>query len=109
MAHDEGLAERVRMVLAQRSGISERRMFGGVCFMINGNMACGVANEDLMLRLGNELAAEALKEAHVRPMDFTKRIIKSMVFIAPEGLESDQDLEGWINRAAGFTLTLPAK
>ncbi|MCC7477794.1 TfoX/Sxy family protein [bacterium] len=109
MPCDETLVERVRAILAVQPGISEKRMFGGVCFLVNGNMACGVAGEELMLRLGNELTAEALEEPHTRPMDFTGKVIRSMLFVDAAGLETEAELTGWVQRAASFAAGLPAK
>ncbi len=109
MAYDEALAERLRGVLARRAGVSERKMFGGIAFMLNGNMCCGVTGADLMLRLGNEGAAAALGESHARPMDFTGMTMKSMVFVDADGIGGDDDLRGWVMRAVDFAGTLPAK
>ncbi len=109
MAYDEGLAERVRRVLKRRRGIAERRMFGGICFLVNGNMACGVADGELMLRLGNAGAAEALRHPHTREMDFTGKPLKSMVYVKREGLRSRVGLEKWVRLAADFVRTLPPK
>lgn len=109
MPCDEALVERIRLQLAGKPGVSEKRMFGGVCFLVNGNMACGVAGDELMLRLGNELTAAALEEPHTRPMDFTGKIIKSMLFVVPEGVESDTDLQGWVLRTISFAGSLPTK
>ena len=95
--------------MSRRRGVSEKRMFGGVCFMINGNMCAGVNDKLLMLRLGNALAAEALAEPHTRPMDFTGRPLKSMIYVEPEGYDADEDIEGWVGRAADFAKTLPKK
>ena len=107
MAYDEQLAERVRGRLLARDGYSERKMFGGICFMINGNMSCGVVNEDLMLRLNPELAADALKDPNVREMDFTGRPMKGMVYVSREGW--DADLHKWVDLAGDFAASLPAK
>ncbi len=109
MPHDPNLAERIRQALKRRQGIGERKMFGGICFMVSGHMACGVAGQDLMLRLGEEGASTALTEAHVRPMDFTGRPMKSMVYVAPTGLQSDDALRSWLDRAVGFARSLPPK
>ncbi len=109
MACDELLVERIRVLLADQPGVSERRMFGGVCFMVNGNMACGVAGDELMLRLGNELTAAALEEPHTRPMDFTGKVLKSMLFVDAAGVETDAELQAWVQRALGFAASLPAK
>lgn len=109
MAYDEAFASRVRAALRRRKGISERKMMGGIAFMLNGNMCCGVNGKDLMLRLGNDGAAAALGEPHARPMDFTGKPLKSMVYIGPAGTKTDTDLRAWIDRAVKFAKTLPAK
>jgi TfoX/Sxy family transcriptional regulator of competence genes len=108
MAYDEQLAERVRDVLADRGGVGERRMFGGLAFMVDGHMACGIVGSELMLRLGEALADEALREPHVRPMDFTGRPMASMVYVAADGLEGDA-LAGWVSRAVAFVAILPPR
>lgn len=109
MAYDVHLADRVRKLLKRRRGFSERKMFGGICFMLQGNMCCGVTNTDLMLRLGAELAPAALEQPHTRPMDFTGRPMKGMVFVEPAGYEDDEDLANWVRQAAAFASSLPAK
>ncbi len=109
MAYDEKLAERVRKILKRRRGVAERKMFGGICFLINGNMACGVVDEELMLRLGKEGAAEALRHPHTREMDFTGKPLKSMVYVIPAGLRTKPALEKWVKRAADFARALPPK
>ena len=108
MAYDERLADRVRDVLEGDPGVSERKMFGGIAFMIDGHMACGIAGEELMLRLGPEGAEAALRRPGVRPMDFTGRPMKGMVFVAPQGLRGTA-LRRWVEAAAGFARTLPPK
>ena len=109
MAYDEELAERVRLALAGREGLSEKRMFGGIAFMLHGNMSCGIVKDQLMVRVGPERHAEALAQPHARPMDFTGRPMKGMVYVGPEGLRSDADLNAWLRRAVEFTETLPPK
>lgn len=109
MAYDEVLAERVRDAIGEVEGLTSRKMFGGIAYMINGNMACGVGEEWVMLRLGNEGAAEALKEPHMAPMDFTGRTIKSMVYLKEDGYEDDAVLERWVSEAVAFAEGLPAK
>jgi TfoX/Sxy family transcriptional regulator of competence genes len=108
MAYDEALAERVRTLLAAEDGLSERKMFGGLAFMLHRNMACGIVKDELMLRLGPEGADRALDEPHVRAMDFTGRPMTGMVFVAPAGLEGDA-LGGWVARAVGYARALPPK
>ena len=85
MAYDEALAERTRDALTGRESVSERKMFGGLAFMVGGNMACGVIGEDLMVRLEAEDAERALSEKHTRPMDFTGRPMKGFLYVAPAG------------------------
>lgn len=109
MAYDEEFASRVRAVLRRRKGVSERKMMGGIAFMLNGNMCCGVNGKDLMLRLGNEDAALALGERHARPMDFTGKPLKSMIYVGPAGTNTDAGLRAWVGRAVKFAKTLPAK
>lgn len=109
MAFDEALADRVRDELAPRAGVGERRMFGGIAFMVEGNMAVGILGEDLMVRLDPADAERALAEDHVRPMDFTGRPAKGMVFVDPAGTESAEDLAGWVDAAADFAASLPPK
>ena len=109
MAYDEELADRVRDALAPRSGLSERKMFGGIAFMLDGNMAVGIVGTDLMVRLEPEEAQRALHEDHVRPMDFTGRPPKSMVFVAEEALVGDDDLAAWVDAGADHAATLPPK
>ena len=84
-------------------------MFGGIAFLVGGHMCCGLRGKDLVLRLGNEAAAAALRRPHVRPMDFTGRPLRSMVYVAPAGYRSERALESWIGRALEFTQGLPPK
>ena len=109
MAHDEGLAQRIRELLDERVDVSEKRMFGGVAFLVNGNMAVGVVKSELMVRVGPAAHAAALREAHARPMDFTKRPMKGFVFVAEAGLEEDSQLGGWVERGVRFAASLPPK
>ena len=96
MACDEGLVDRIRDVLRGARGIGEIRMFGGVCFTLNGNMLCGVVKDDLMCRIGEAAYEPALKRTHVREMDFAKRPMMGYVFVASAGLAEDEDLRGWV-------------
>ena len=108
MAYDLHLAERIRWVLVD-DGVTEREMFGGIAFMLRGNMVCGVIRETLMLRLGPELSAAAIQEPYAGPMDFTGKPMRSMVLIDPLGVETDDQLAAWIERARSFVGTLPPK
>ena len=109
MAYDEGVAQRVREALADQRGVTERKMFGGIAFMLRGNMCCGVVGEELMLRVGPDGYDEALAERDARPMDFTGRPMRGMVYVASQGFESDADLARWVGRAADFARSLPPK
>lgn len=108
MAYDETLAGRVREILAPTPGLTERAMFGGLAFMLDGHMCCGIVGGDLMLRLGPELADRALREPHVRPMDFTGRPMTGMVYVDGEELRADA-LRAWVDQATGYVRTLPPK
>ena len=109
MAFDENLAERLRQTLKRRKGVTERKMFGGLAFLLNGNMCCGVVEKNVVLRLGKEGADRALDERHVREMDFTGTPIASMVYLRPAGYKTDDDLKRWVKRAVDYTKTLPAR
>lgn len=109
MAYDLELADRIRNLLPLDPAISERKMFGGLCFLLNGNMALGIVKEDLMVRVGPEAYQEALIETGVREMDFTGKPLKGMVYVGQEVLEADDDLFEWLQRGLSFAQTLPAK
>jgi TfoX/Sxy family transcriptional regulator of competence genes len=109
VAYDEDLAQRVREVLAARSEVSERKMFGGIAFMVDGNMACGVLGEDLIVRLGEEEGARALSEEGVRPFDFTGRPMKGIVYVSAERTSDDAGLTEWVEAGADYALSLPPK
>jgi TfoX/Sxy family transcriptional regulator of competence genes len=109
MAFDEALADRVRETLAPRADLSERKMFGGIAFMIAGNMAVGVIEDDLMVRLDPGEAEWALAEPHTRPMDFTGKPMRGMVFVDSAGTATDDDLASWVEAGADFAASLPPK
>ena len=109
MAYDEGLAQRVREALSERPDLSERKMFGGLCFMLGGNMCTGIVGEELMLRVGPDSYEDALARPHAREMDFTGRAMKGFVYVAPEGFETTDGLSSWIDRGLAFVLSLPPK
>lgn len=109
MAYDEALADRVRTVLADRGGVVERKMFGGLAFMVDGHMACGLVGDELMLRLGPDGAEAALEKSHVRPMDFTGRPMSGMVYVSQAGLPDETALSDWVGRSLAFVATLPPK
>jgi TfoX/Sxy family transcriptional regulator of competence genes len=109
MAYDENLAERIRAVLKDQQALRERKMFGGLAFLVNGNMACGIVGDDLMVRLGEDGADAALEDPHTRPMDFTGRPMKSMVYVAPAGFAREQELRAWVDRGVAYARSLPPK
>lgn len=109
MAYDEELAARIRNRLDDPLGVSEKKMFGGVAFMVYGNMSVGIVGRVLMVRLGQAEYEKALKEPFVRPMDFTGKPLKGFVYVDPEGIETDKQLDGWLDRARAFVATLPPK
>jgi TfoX/Sxy family transcriptional regulator of competence genes len=109
MPFDPGLAQRIRHVLRDRQGITERRMFGGIAFLLHGHMFVGVSGSTLMARVGAERHRDALAQAHVRPMDFTGRPMKGYVFIDPLGTSDDSNLAAWVNWCAGYVSQLPPK
>ena len=109
MAASKLLVERIRHLLSQRRGITEKKMFGGVCFLLNGNMLVAVWNDSLIARLGVEQAEIALTEPDVREMDLTGRPMKGWIIVEPDGIDSDQQLTRWIDLSMTFVRTLPAK
>jgi TfoX N-terminal domain len=109
MAYDEQLAERVRAVLSDEFGVTEQKMFGGLAFMLRGNMCCGVLGEDLLLRLGPERGPTAIEEDGLRVMDFTGRPMKAFVRAEPSAVATDADLRRWVREAVAFAGSLPEK
>ncbi|MFN7982532.1 MAG: TfoX/Sxy family protein [Vicinamibacterales bacterium] len=98
MAYDEALADRIRHVLADNTTITERRMFGGICFLADGRMCCGILGDNLMARVARADYAGVLEQPHVRQMDFTGRPLSGFVYVEPEGIESTRALREWIAR-----------
>jgi TfoX/Sxy family transcriptional regulator of competence genes len=109
VAYDEELAERARDVLTLREGVSERKMFGGIAFMLGGNMACGVLDDDLIVRVGPDKYERALAERHTREFDFTGRPSKGIVVVSAEGVANDEALTEWVEAGADFAGSLPPK
>ncbi len=109
MAYDEGLAHRIREVLSEQPGFVEKKMFGGVGFMLQGNMACGVNKENLIVRVGPKKYESALAGSNTRPFDLTGRPMKGWVVIEPDGYESDNALTDWVQQGVDFALSLPPK
>lgn len=109
MAYDEKLATRIRKVLETQKNVSERKMFGGLAFMVGGNMACGIIGNELMVRVGPEAYESSLEEKHVRPMDFTGKPMKGMIYVAPAGIKAGPSLRKWVSRGAAYAAGRPKK
>ncbi len=109
MAYDEKLAERVRELLKRRRGIGEKKMFGGLAFLVNGHMACGIIGDELMVRVGPEAYDAALKKPGARAMDFTGRPMKGMVYVGPRGIRPAPSLEAWLEQGLSYARSLPPK
>ena len=109
MENDKVLSQRIRPILSGWKGVSERKMFGGVCFMINGNMCVGTWKESLIVRFDKNRQDEMLAKLHAKPADMNGRVMKGWVLVEPAGIESENDLRAWVNRAAKFAESLPSK
>ncbi len=109
MAYDEGLAERIRDIVLDQNNITEKKMFGGLAFLQEGHMFVGINDNRLMARVGPKNYQDALAKPHVHEMDFTGKSFKGYVYVESEGIESDEDLQYWIELASSFTQSLPPK
>jgi TfoX/Sxy family transcriptional regulator of competence genes len=109
MAYDAGLAQRVREVLEERSDLSEKKMFGGIAFLLGGNMCVGIVGDELMVRVGPDAYEAALEQPFAREMDFTGKPLRGMLYIADPGFREDAQLAGWVERGVAFAGALPAK
>lgn len=109
MGYDEGLAQRIRELLRDMPGFVEKKMFGGVGYLLHGNMACGVNKDNLIVRLGPERDEEAMGMPHTKPFNITVRPMKGWVMVMAEGYESDEDLGDWVQQGIDFALSLPPK
>jgi len=109
MSYDEKLAERIRRVLPPTSTVTEKKMFGGLAFLVDGKMFVGVAGEDLMVRVGPEAHAAALARKHVRPMDFTGRPLTGYVYVGTAGTRKDAAVSLWVQESLRFVRSIPAK
>ena len=109
MPYDRVLADRMRPYLLPRAGVSEKAMFGGIAFLVYGNMCCGIWKELLVIRLSAEDGTRLLQKPHVRVMDITGRPMRGWLFVEPKGSKKDTDLYGWIDKALAFACSLPKK
>jgi TfoX/Sxy family transcriptional regulator of competence genes len=109
MAYNEDIETRIKKIISGWENTEDKKMFGGVCHLLNGNMFCGVHKEFLILRLGKERADDALKLPHVRPFDITGRPMKGWVMVSEDGFKSDEDLKNWLDQTMRFVQTLPQK
>ena len=109
MAYDEKLAERVRKTLRGKGEISEKKMFGGLCFLLSGKMCCGILKDNLVARIDPKDSLALLKKAGVRAMDFTGRPMKGFVYVSPEALKGSSALQRWLKRCLAFASSLPAR
>ena len=109
MAYNEAIHERVKTIVETWNNTAHKKMFGGICHLMEGNMFCGLLKDDLILRLGESAAKEALTLPHVKPFDITGKAMKGWVMVEPDGYESDARLEEWLLSARRFVETLPAK
>ena len=102
MAYNERLAERIRVVLADRSDVVEKKMFGGIAFMVAGKMACGPHGDNLIVRIGEEAATEHIGKPSVKPMDFTGKVMRSFATIEADGIRTSAQLRKWVLMSAAF-------
>lgn len=102
MAYDERLVTRIRVLLKGKRGLAEKKMFGGIAFLLRGKMCCGVLKADLVARVGAEDYGKALTRRHVRPMNFTGRPLRGFVYVAPGGTRTKRDLQRWLDRCLRF-------
>ncbi len=109
MSYNEKTAERERLVLSRRAFVLEKKIFGGLCFMVNGHMCCGLTSTAFMVRVGLDRYEEALAQPHARPMDFTGRPLAGMVYVDPAGYKTDGALTKWIQQGLDYISTLPVR
>ncbi len=109
MAYDEALARRIREALRQEAGVSEKKMFGGIAFLLHGHMFAGISKDSLMARVGPGEYDHALTMKHVREMDFTGKPMRGYVFVDREGVKDEEALKSWLEKCASFARTLAPK
>src|SRR5258708_7022448 len=109
MAYDEGVADGTRRIVLARRDVSEKKMFGGIAFIVRGHMSVGIVKDDLMVRVGPETYEDLVRQPYARPMDFTGRPMKGFVYVASAGFEEDEDLERWVGHGLKYAMSLPPK
>jgi TfoX/Sxy family transcriptional regulator of competence genes len=109
MPYDDVLAARLRAVLGSITGLEEKKMFGGVGFLVDGNMACGVHQDDLIVRVGAAIYGQSLLQPHTRPFDMTGRPMAGWIMVEPQGCDTQAKLEEWVDRGVAFARSLPPK
>lgn len=107
MAYDEGLAQRLRELLADRTDVIEKKMFGGLCFMVSDHMCCGIVGDTLMARVGPQAYEACLQQDYVKEMDFTGKPMKGLVYVQAQGITEDTELSHWLGRCLDFVSALP--
>jgi TfoX/Sxy family transcriptional regulator of competence genes len=109
VAYDEKLTERVRGAFGRTQNVTERKMFGGIGFMVRGNMCCGVLNDTLMVRVGPVAYEKLLKLKHARQEISSIRAMRGFIYVVPEGTRTARQVRTWVQRGLEFVHTLPAK
>lgn len=109
MAYDEAFAERIRKTLGKRKGLVEKKMFGGIAFLLNGNMCCGIHKDELIIRIDPDATDSVLAKPHTRRFDLTGRPMNGWILVAPRGIASDAQLGKWVAVATKYAGTLPPK
>ena len=109
MVYDEKLADRIKKTIGKNKKVTEKKMFGGLSFLLNGKMFCGVLNGDLVLRISHDKYEDALKKPNVRPMDFTGRPMKGFIYVNSNGCKSDKDIGKWVKLSYNYVESLPLK
>ena len=108
MVYNEKLADRIRKIICKNKNVTEKKMFGGLSFLLNGKMFCGVLKEDLVLRISHGEYEDALKKPNVRPMDFTRRPMKGFIYVNANGCKSDKDIKKWIDLSLNYVKSIKA-
>jgi TfoX/Sxy family transcriptional regulator of competence genes len=109
MPYNEAIDSRIKQIVSKWENTNVKKMFGGTCHLLNGNMVCGVYKDDLILRLGEDDEAKAMKTPYARPFDITGKAMKGWIMVKQEGFKTNKELEDWLNLAKKFVATLPSK